>query len=163
MFGAPFAVWTHHRGSDPGLAGGSGPPEGRELLRQESPGAGWRAEGGGGRDRWRLILNWWGDPRACLFMIYVLSPSFTVVFQESGPHRSPPPLGVFPTSPDPVLNKWATQVRYCPGPHPSAMASVWCYNMMIMFCFSIFSIPGETEEVCAVARNPGQKKSSIKM
>lgn len=34
---------------------------------------------------------------------------------------------------------------------PSGRVSISCYKWILMIMFSIFSIPGETEEVCAVA------------
>lgn len=157
MFGAPFALWTHHRGSDPGLAGGSGPPEGRELLRQESPDAGWRAKGGGGRDRWRLVLNWWGDPRACVCLWFMFWALPLLLYFRRADHTEAPHLWEF--SLHRQTQSWTNE------PHRSDIVLVPVpvqrlqYDAMLtMFCFSIFSIPGETEEVCAVARNPGQKK-----
>lgn len=67
--GTASAVWTHHRGSSPGLDGGSSSPERWQVLPEESSGAAWwaaaAAGGGGGRSgprpwRWgKGTWRWW--------------------------------------------------------------------------------------------------------
>lgn len=117
MFGTASTLWTNHWGSSPWLDGGSSSPERRQVLRQEISSAAWwppaaAAWGGGGscgHQRWRWCKVKWRRWHICMDPCWFLIPLWTLQRQ---PLRVGQTLGAFPTLPDLILNRWATQVRY---------------------------------------------------